>query len=151
MDHFLIDLMLEQVRRGNQIGQSFITQAWNEMVELFNENFNSHHDREVLKNRYKHFRKQYNDVKIILQHNGFSWDKDREMVTADDHVWDGYIKVTSIFTLCLHSALDIHIIFYRPVQMLDLTELKLYPVITNCVLYMDKISLMDQVAILSTA
>ncbi|KAL8521813.1 hypothetical protein ACS0TY_012106 [Phlomoides rotata] len=92
MDHFLIDLMLEQVRRGNQIGQSFITQAWNDMVELFNENFSSHHDREVLKNRYKHFRKQYNDVKIILQHNAFSWDKDREMVTAEDHAWDAYIK-----------------------------------------------------------
>ncbi|KAK6137121.1 hypothetical protein DH2020_029130 [Rehmannia glutinosa] len=92
MDRFLIELMLEQVRSGNRIGQSFITQAWNEMVESFNANFNSHHDREVLKNRYKHFRKQYNDVRILLQHGGFSWDEGREMVTAEDHVWDAYIK-----------------------------------------------------------
>ncbi|PIN17903.1 hypothetical protein CDL12_09429 [Handroanthus impetiginosus] len=92
MDRFLIDLMLEQVHRGNRIRQSFITQAWNEMVESFNANFNSHHDKEVLKNRYKHFRKQYNDVKILLKHNGFSWDKNREMVTAEDHVWDAYVK-----------------------------------------------------------
>ncbi|KAL0330883.1 UNVERIFIED_CONTAM: hypothetical protein Sangu_1633800 [Sesamum angustifolium] len=47
---------------------------------------------EVLKNRYKHFRKQYNDVMILLQHKGFSWDESREMVTAEDHVWDAYIK-----------------------------------------------------------
>lgn len=102
MDRFLIDLMLEQVRGGNRIGQSFISQAWNDMVESFNANFNSHHDKEVLKNRYKHFRKQYNDVKILLQYNGFSWDEDREMVTADGHVWDAYIKVTStsIFSFC---------------------------------------------------
>ncbi|KAI3472998.1 hypothetical protein Pfo_030081 [Paulownia fortunei] len=92
MDRFLIDLMLEQVHRGNRIGQSFITQAWNAMVESFNSNFNSHHDREVLKNRYKHFRKQYNDVRILLQHSGFSWDEGREMVTAEDNVWDAYIK-----------------------------------------------------------
>ncbi|KAL3819096.1 hypothetical protein ACJIZ3_005001 [Penstemon smallii] len=92
MDNFLIELMLEQVRGGNRIGQSFITQAWNEMVESFNTNFDSHYDKEVLKNRYKHFRKQYNDVRILLQHNGFSWDESREMVTAEDHVWDSYIK-----------------------------------------------------------
>ncbi|KAH6760718.1 Myb/SANT-like DNA-binding domain protein [Perilla frutescens var. frutescens] len=92
MDRFLIDLMLEQVRGGNRIGQSFISQAWNDMVESFNANFNSCHDKEVLKNRYKHFRKQYNDVKILVEHNGFSWDEDREMVTADDLVWNVYIK-----------------------------------------------------------
>ncbi|KAK4435743.1 hypothetical protein Salat_0737800 [Sesamum alatum] len=92
MDRFFIDLMLDQVHRGNRIGASFITQAWNDMVESFNANFNSHHDREVLKNRYKHFRKQYNDVRILLQHKGFSWDEGREMVTAEDHVWDAYIK-----------------------------------------------------------
>ncbi|KAL0323963.1 UNVERIFIED_CONTAM: hypothetical protein Scaly_2363400 [Sesamum calycinum] len=89
---FFIDLMLNQVNRGNRIGPSFITQAWNDMVESFNANFNSHHDREVLKNRYKHFRKLYNDVMILLQHKGFSWDEGREMVTAEDHVWDAYIK-----------------------------------------------------------
>ncbi|KAL0330188.1 UNVERIFIED_CONTAM: hypothetical protein Sradi_5005500 [Sesamum radiatum] len=92
MDRFFIDLMLNQVNRGNRIGPSFITQAWNDMVESFNANFNSHHDREVLKNRYKHFRKLYNDVMILLQHKGFSWDEGREMVTAEDHVWDAYIK-----------------------------------------------------------
>ncbi|XP_022858384.1 uncharacterized protein LOC111379261 isoform X1 [Olea europaea var. sylvestris] len=92
MDLFFIDLMLEQVRKGNRIGQSFITQAWNDMVASFNEKFRSQHDKEILKNRYKHFKKQYNDVKILLQHSGFSWDDGREMVTAEDCVWDAYLK-----------------------------------------------------------
>ncbi|KAL2472390.1 hypothetical protein Adt_40532 [Abeliophyllum distichum] len=92
MDRCFIDLMLEQVRRGNRIGQSFITQAWNDMVASFNENFRSQHDKEILKNRYKHFKKQYNDVKILLEHSGFSWDEGREIVTAEDCVWDAYIK-----------------------------------------------------------
>lgn len=96
MDLFFIDLMLEQVRKGNRIGQSFITQAWNDMVASFNEKFRSQHDKEILKNRYKHFKKQYNDVKILLQHSGFSWDDGREMVTAEDCVWDAYLKVLFI-------------------------------------------------------
>ncbi|KAM7459599.1 hypothetical protein LguiA_036593 [Lonicera macranthoides] len=93
MDHYLIDLLLDQVHRGNRIGQTFIGQAWNEMVTSFNANFKSHHDKDVLKNRYKHFRRHYNDVKILLEQTGFSWDESREMVTAKDHIWDAYIKV----------------------------------------------------------
>lgn len=151
MDRFLIDLMLVQVRGGNRIGRSFISQAWNDMVELFNANFSSHHDKEVLKNRYKHFRKQYDDVKILLQHNGFSWDEDREMVIADDHVWDAYIKVTIIliFTFCLQfcSAISYVNFFCRPIQMPAHIELKLYPAITNYASYMDKISVMVHTAI----
>lgn len=95
MDHYLIDLLLDQVHRGNRIGQTFIGQAWNEMVTSFNANFKSHHDKDVLKNRYKHFRRHYNDVKILLEQTGFSWDESREMVTAKDHIWDAHIKVNS--------------------------------------------------------
>lgn len=90
MDRCLIDLLLDQVHKGNKIGQTFISQAWNDMVASFNAKFKSHYDRDVLKNRYKHLRRQYNDVKVLLEQNGFSWDETREMVTAEDHVWDTY-------------------------------------------------------------
>lgn len=93
MDRYLIDLLLEQVQKGNKLGQTFITQAWINMVTSFNAKFRSHHDKDVLKNRYKHLRRQYNDVKILLEQNGFSWDETREMVTASDIVWDAYTKV----------------------------------------------------------
>ncbi|CAL5376558.1 unnamed protein product [Camellia sinensis] len=92
MDHYLIDLLLDQVLRGNKIGHSFITQAWNEMVKSFNSKFGSHYDKEVLKSHYKHLREQYNDLKILLDHNGFSWDETQEMVTAEEYVWDSYTK-----------------------------------------------------------
>ncbi|XP_035538979.1 L10-interacting MYB domain-containing protein isoform X2 [Juglans regia] len=92
MDRYLIDLLLEQVHGGNKLGQTFITQAWIDMVTSFNAKFRSHHDKDVLKNRYKHLRRQYNDVKILLEQSGFSWDERREMVTANDCVWDAYTK-----------------------------------------------------------
>lgn len=93
MDRYLIDLLLEQVDRGNKLGQTFIIQAWNDMITAFNEKFLSHHDKDVLKNRYKHLRRLYNEIKNLLQHSGFSWDETRDMVTAEDHIWDAYIKV----------------------------------------------------------
>ncbi|XP_068482293.1 uncharacterized protein [Phaseolus vulgaris] len=92
MDRCLINLLLEQVKDGNRLGQTFISQAWNDMITSFNERFNSQYDKDVLKNRYKHLRKQFNDVNHLLQHGGFSWDDTREMIDAEDHVWDSYTK-----------------------------------------------------------
>uniref|UniRef100_A0A5B6YGW0 Myb/SANT-like domain-containing protein n=1 Tax=Davidia involucrata TaxID=16924 RepID=A0A5B6YGW0_DAVIN len=92
MDHYFIDLLLDQVRREKRIGHAFLTQAWIEMVTLFNAKFGSQFDKEVLKNHYKHLRQQYNEVKILLDHDGFFWDETREMVTAEDYVWDSYTK-----------------------------------------------------------
>ncbi|XP_020536605.1 uncharacterized protein LOC105637536 isoform X2 [Jatropha curcas] len=92
MDRYLIDLLLDQVHRGNKLGQTFISQAWIDMVASFNVKFQSLHDKDVLKNRYKHLRRMYNDIKSLLENNGFSWDETREMITAEDHVWDAYTK-----------------------------------------------------------
>ncbi|KAF5815703.1 putative transcription regulator Homeodomain-LIKE family [Helianthus annuus] len=92
MDSYLIELLLDQVSRGNRNGQTFMAQAWINMVKSFNDNFTSNHDKDVLKNRYKHLKKQYNDINALLTETGFSWDDEREMVTAEDHVWDAYIE-----------------------------------------------------------
>ncbi|KAJ6745311.1 hypothetical protein OIU74_028071 [Salix koriyanagi] len=92
MDHYLIDLLLDQVQRGNKFGQTFISQAWIDMTASFNVKFQSHHDKDVLKNRYKHLRRLYNEIKNLLDNSGFSWDETREMITAKDHIWDAYIK-----------------------------------------------------------
>ncbi|KAJ7958477.1 L10-interacting MYB domain-containing protein [Quillaja saponaria] len=93
MDRFLIDLLFDQVLKGNKLAQTFITQAWNDMVASFNVQFRSHHDKDVLKSRYKHLRRQYTDVKTLLDQKGFQWDEKLEMVTAADNVWDAYTKV----------------------------------------------------------
>lgn len=102
MDRYLIDLLLDQVHRGNKLGQTFLTQAWVDMVTAFNVKFGSHYDKDVLKNRYKHLRRLYNDIKILLEQSGFSWDETRDMVVAEDSVWNAYIKVISfiLFSCC---------------------------------------------------
>lgn len=91
MDNYFIELLIDQVRGGNKTGNVFSKGAWTEMIALFNEQFGFRHETGVLKNRYKWLRKQYNNIKILVQ-NGFRWDEKQQMVTADNHVWDEYIK-----------------------------------------------------------
>lgn len=93
MDQFFIDLMLDQLGKGNKIGNTFNKQAWTDMLALFNAKFGPQHGKRVLRHRYKKLWKYYSDVTILLKQIGFSWDDEREMILADDDVWDVYIKV----------------------------------------------------------
>ncbi|CAK9135054.1 unnamed protein product [Ilex paraguariensis] len=92
MDRYFIDLMLGQVQKGNQIDGLFRKEAWTEMIASFNAKFGFKYDIDVLKNRYKTLRRQYNVIKNLLELDGFVWDDTRQMVTADDCIWQDYIK-----------------------------------------------------------
>lgn len=93
MDRYFIDLMLEQARDGGRVDGVFRKQAWMEMIALFNAKFGFNYEIDVLKNRYKTLRRQYSVIKNLLDLDGFVWDDTRQMVTADDYVWQDYIKV----------------------------------------------------------
>ena len=96
MDRFFIDLMLEQVQKGNQIDGIFRKHSWAEMIASFNAKFGFNYDVDVLKNRYKTLRRQYNVIKNLLDLDGFLWDETRQMITADDYIWQDYIKVSKL-------------------------------------------------------
>lgn len=105
MDRFFIDLMLEQMQKGNQIDGIFRKQSWAEMISTFNAKFGFSYDVDVLKNRYKTLRRQYNVIKNLLDLDGFLWDETRQMITADDYVWQDYIKV------CKHQLNSFYFLF----------------------------------------
>ena len=84
-DQYFIDL-LDHVCRGNKTGHVFSKQAWAEMIAQFNTKFGFKYDIDVLKSRFKRFRKQYNEIKMLVEQSGFKWDETRQMVTADDNV-----------------------------------------------------------------
>ncbi|OVA18483.1 Myb/SANT-like domain [Macleaya cordata] len=92
MDNYLIDIMIDHVHKGYKIGKTFHREAWMYMLELFNTKFGLQLDKEVLKNRYKKLRTQYNAMSTLLSNSGFRWDETRQLVTADDSVWDDYLK-----------------------------------------------------------
>lgn len=101
MDRYFIDLMLEQVHGGNKIDHTFNEQAWAHMVKVFNEKFGHMYSKYILENRYISLMKECDNISSLLSHNGFAWDVNQQMVTADDAAWEAYIKVH--FSLCSSS------------------------------------------------
>ena len=99
MDRYFIVLMLEQLHRGNKIGRTYNAQAWTWMNASFRTKFGFLCDKDVLEDRYWSLRKEYTDITDILNHNGFAWDGIHQTMTADDDVWEAYIKVL-FFLIC---------------------------------------------------
>ena len=93
MDRYFIDIMLDHVQKGNRVDGVFSKQAWMEMIASFNAKFGFNYGMDILKNRYKTLRRQYNVLKNLLDLDGFTWDDTRQMVIADDYIWQDYIKV----------------------------------------------------------
>ena len=97
MERYFIDLLLDQVHRGNRMGHTFNKQAWTDMLTMFNAYFGSPYDEKVLKSHYTNLWTQFNDIKNLLDQNGFSWDDTKQMILASHPVWDAYIKVHCFF------------------------------------------------------
>lgn len=93
MDQYFIELLLDQVGKGNKTDNTFSKQAWTDMLVLFNAKFGAQHGKRVLRHRYKKLWKYFSDVKVLLKQDGFSWDETQQMLAANDAVWDAYIKV----------------------------------------------------------
>ncbi|KAI3864287.1 hypothetical protein MKX03_006120 [Papaver bracteatum] len=82
MDRLFIGLMADQVLEWKLLDGQFSKHAWTHI--------------EVLKNRMKTLKKNYVVVSTLRGQCGFGWDQSREIVVADDVVWDDYIKVCNL-------------------------------------------------------
>ncbi|KAK9987805.1 hypothetical protein SO802_028044 [Lithocarpus litseifolius] len=77
-DAYLVELFIEQHNLGRT---------------AYNEYKNENLEENQIKNRYNVMKKDYVVVKALLSNTGFGWDETRQMVVADDKVWDSYILV----------------------------------------------------------
>lgn len=136
-DRYFLELLLSHVHKGNKTGKVFSRQAWVDMIKQFNTKFGFKYDVEVLKNRHKRFRKQYNDMKMIVGQKGFQWDGTQNMIVADDKAWDECIKVYIVIQYfestneLLHCNYDCFSAC-RPILMLNLSKKESFRIMMIC-------------------
>jgi hypothetical protein len=96
-DAYLVELFIEQHNYGRTAYNDFKNEVIRSVTRDFNKKFGLYLEENQIKNRYNVMKKDYGVVKTLLGHIGFGWDETRQMVVADDKVWDSYIVVCRYF------------------------------------------------------
>ncbi|RZC70870.1 hypothetical protein C5167_034557 [Papaver somniferum] len=92
MDQLFIELMVEQVVGKQLLDGQFSKIAWVSIVTKFKESFGPSFNKEVLKNRMKTLKKNFNVVSSLRGQSGFGWNDEKEIVTTPDVVWSNHIE-----------------------------------------------------------
>lgn len=95
-----VDLLVDQVQRGNRLNNSFSKKAWQIMCDDFYRKTSLRWDKEQLKNRYAVLRRQYAIVNSLLDQSKFSLDESTGVITANDEEWAKCIKVCPFCCYC---------------------------------------------------
>jgi hypothetical protein len=96
-DAYLVELFIDQHNCGRTAYNEFKNEMIRSVTRDFNKRFSMNLEESQVKNRYNVMKKDYGVVKTLLTHTGFGWDESRQMVVADDKVWDSYIAVCNYF------------------------------------------------------
>ncbi|KAK4562307.1 hypothetical protein RGQ29_004973 [Quercus rubra] len=94
-DAYLVELFIEQHNLGRTAYNEYKNEVIRSVTRDFNKKFVMNLEENQIKNRYNVMKKDYGVVKALLSNTGFGWDETRQMVVADDKVWDSYIMVRS--------------------------------------------------------
>lgn len=111
----LVELMVEEIHKGNKSSKSFSKKGWKFICDNFRIQTGYWWDNEQLKSRYVALRKQYVSVALLLDQPDFQWDEATGVIMASDEAWDGYIKVSTFSRACVYFhayLLSLHLLHF---------------------------------------
>ncbi|KAF4390872.1 hypothetical protein F8388_005685 [Cannabis sativa] len=92
-EEIFIELMEEEVLKGNRNTKTFTKQSWKRIKEeLYAQAKRSYTDTQ-LRNKYNLLRQKYKDFKFLMKETGVGFSVVTGQLTAPDEVWDRLIRV----------------------------------------------------------
>ena len=98
-----IDIMVEEVNKGNMKNGVFTTRTWNGMLNTLNIRTNRTFTMKQVKQKYNRLRSKHGQFSHLLKQTGFGWNAEKNTVVADESVWQTYLAVhTKLCIFCLN-------------------------------------------------
>ncbi|CAN1237177.1 L10-interacting MYB domain-containing protein [Linum grandiflorum] len=91
---FLIDLMVEEVKKGNRTTTTFSKSGWSNIRKSLNEKFTTkEYADDQLKNKYNQFRQRHRMFKGLINETGMGYTRETGKLEAPDEIWDKKKKI----------------------------------------------------------
>uniref|UniRef100_A0A1S2Z176 L10-interacting MYB domain-containing protein-like n=2 Tax=Cicer arietinum TaxID=3827 RepID=A0A1S2Z176_CICAR len=87
-----IDIMVDEVTKGNMPNGVFHARTWNSMTTRLNSITNRSFKMDQLKAKMHRLRAMYREFYSLLQNTGFGWNAETNTVTASEEVWRNYLQ-----------------------------------------------------------
>jgi hypothetical protein len=88
-----IDIMVDEVTKGNMTNGMFYTETWTSMTTRLNSITNCSYEKEQLGAKFHRLQAMFLEFYSLLQNTGFRWNAETNTVTASEEVWHNYLKV----------------------------------------------------------
>jgi len=88
-----IDIMVDEVTKGNMPNGVFHTRTWSSMMYKLNSITKRTLQAYQLKAKMHRLRAMYREFYSLKQNTGFGWNSETNTVTATEEVWKNYLKV----------------------------------------------------------
>ncbi|KAF8380702.1 hypothetical protein HHK36_028192 [Tetracentron sinense] len=92
MERVCIETLTNEYNKGNKGDNGWKPQAYQAVVNAIYEKLGISLNKEQVRSRIKRWKKEYLAISTLLDQSGFGWDDTKKMVTADDSIWDEYLK-----------------------------------------------------------
>ncbi|CAJ2678218.1 unnamed protein product [Trifolium pratense] len=87
-----IDIMVDEVTKGNMPNGVFLTGTWTSMTTRLNSITKRSYKKEQLQEKMHGLRAMFHEFYSLLQNTGFQWNAETNTVTASEEVWQNYLK-----------------------------------------------------------
>ncbi|XP_038691441.1 L10-interacting MYB domain-containing protein-like isoform X2 [Tripterygium wilfordii] len=95
-EKLFVDIMVEQVSRGNMKSGVFHNKIWSSILVEMNTKTARNYQMKQIKAKFHRLRMKHRAFSDLLNHTGFGWDAATNTVTADEEVWENYLKKNPI-------------------------------------------------------
>lgn len=96
LEKLFIDIMVEEMHKGNMPMGIFKLKTWCKILEELNLRSKQSFKLKQVKAKYNRLKQKYRVFSQLLQQNGFVWHGETNSVTASDEVWESYLYVSIV-------------------------------------------------------
>ncbi|KAL2904160.1 L10-interacting MYB domain-containing protein [Bienertia sinuspersici] len=108
MSKELLELLAEEVRKGNRPNNTFQTSSFIAATKVISEKFQVNCTPEHVENHMKTVRNTWATISIVRNNSGFGWSNNLMMITTSPTAYDTYIKQYPAHEKYLNRKIDLY-------------------------------------------